>query len=227
MPDREPRAHGANDVMLVLGVAAVVLGMVMVSQGVRPAQPAAHRVPSAHAALMPTERALPVLDERLAADTFPRDRVPPMPRTTGSGAATAAAACTPRLDLDHDLRLVLLAMALQRRRTLHPTAHYVPPDKQDVPAKDRALAGVEESVARAEASPPAVGLPRGPGCCTRWNKPGDRYRALVSARLRLPVCVSHRSRVGLSSAPLFSTVAHGPEDHDRGTKMAASASRRH
>ena len=65
--------------MLVLGVAAVVLGMVMVSRGVLPVQPAAHLVPSAHAALMPAERAVPAPDERLAASTSPTDRVPPTP----------------------------------------------------------------------------------------------------------------------------------------------------
>jgi hypothetical protein len=156
--------HSANDLMLVLGVAAVVLGMVIVSQGVLPAQPAAHRVPSAHAALMPTERALPAPEERLTAYASPTTSVPPTraPRTASSGATGLVVACTPRLDLDHDLRLVLLAMALQRRRTLHPTAHFVPPDKQDIPAS--VLARTKGVVTRAEASPQATWGPNGPSC---------------------------------------------------------------
>jgi hypothetical protein len=168
MPDREPRADCANDVMLVLGVAAVVLGTVMVSQGDLPAQPAAHRVPSAHATLMPTERTLPAPEERLAANMSPTTTVPSTrtARTTSSGATGPVVACTPRLDLDHDLRLVLAAMALHKRRIPRerPAGHYGTPYTQDVPAKDRALAGVEESVARIEALPRATRRPNGPGC---------------------------------------------------------------
>jgi hypothetical protein len=156
--------HRVSDLLLVVGIAAVVLGTVMVSRGVLPSQPAAHLVPNEHAAPIPTDSAVPALDERLAADMSPSDRVPPTPGTTGSSAIRVAAACIPRLDLDHDLRLVLAAMALQRRRTLHAIAQVVPPDQQDVPAKDRALARAPEAVAPAEASLPAVELPRGPGC---------------------------------------------------------------
>jgi hypothetical protein len=154
--------HRVSDLLLVVGIAAVVFGMVLVSQGVPPFQSAAHLVPNA--APIPTDSAVPALDERLAADMSPSDRVPPTPGTTGSSAIRVAAACIPRLDLDHDLRLVLAAMALQRRRTLHAIAQVVPPDQQDVPAKDRALARAPEAVAPAEASLPAVELPRGPGC---------------------------------------------------------------
>jgi hypothetical protein len=156
--------QGANDLLLVVGVAAAVLGAVVVNQGALPSQSAAHRVPSAHAALLPAESAFPGPDERLAADISLTARVSstPVTRSTSSGATRVVAACAPHLDLDHDLRLVLAAMALQRRRTLHATANFVPADKQDVPARVRALA--RASVAHAEASPPAALAPHGPGC---------------------------------------------------------------
>ena len=151
--------------MLVLGVAAVALGMVMVSRGVLPSQSAAHSVPPTHAVPSWVERLVPASDARPAATMPDAARVPTTSaQTASSGATTGAAACTPRLDLDHDLRLVILAMARQRRRTLHPTAHFVPSDKQDVPAKYRVLAGIEETVTRAEASPQATWGPTGPSC---------------------------------------------------------------
>jgi hypothetical protein len=156
--------QGANDLLLVVGVAAVVLGVVMVSQGALPSQSAAPRVPRAHAALLSAQRAVPAPDERLATHTSLTTRIPPAPatRTASNGATRVVAACAPHLDLDHDLRLVLAAMALQRRRTLHATANFVPSDKQDVPASVRVLA--RASVAHAEASPPAARAPHGPGC---------------------------------------------------------------
>ena len=132
-----------------------------VSQGALPSQSAAHRIPSAHAALLSDERAVPGADERLAADTSLTARVSPT-RTAISGATRVVAACLPLTDLDHELRLVLAAMALQRRRALHATANFVLPDKQDVPASVRALA--RASVTHAEASPPAARAPHGPGC---------------------------------------------------------------
>jgi hypothetical protein len=155
---------GAHDLLLVVSVAAVVLGVVMVSQGVLPAQLAAHVAPSTRAWSGLTERLVRAQDERPVATKPSADRVPPTPapRTAISGAITDAAACPPRLDLDHDLRLVLAAMALQRRRTLHATANFVPPDKQDVPASVRALATA--SVAHAEEPPPAYRRPNGSGC---------------------------------------------------------------
>ena len=158
--------HRVSDLLLVLGVAAVVLGAVMVSQGVLPSQSPLHRVPPPYAVLGLVERLVPTPDTNPGTVMSPAAWVPASPatQTASSGATTAAVVCPPRLDLDHDLRLVLAAMALQRRRTLHATAHVVPPDQQDVPAKDRALARAKEAVARAEASPPAIGLPRGPGC---------------------------------------------------------------
>jgi hypothetical protein len=159
---------GVNDLMLVLGMAAVVLGVVMVSQGVLPSRSAAQLVPRAHATLMPAERGGPAPLERLAAGTSPTDRVSPTHalRTASRGASTGPATCFPRgvttcpphfveLDLDHDLRLTLAAMALQGRHFAREWP--VAPDKQDVPAKDRVLARAEgSSVTRAEASPQAT-----------------------------------------------------------------------
>jgi hypothetical protein len=158
--------HRVSDLLLVLGMTAVVLGAVLVSQGVPPLQSALHRVPLPYAVPSLVERQVFAPNANPGTVMSPAARVPATPatQTASSGATMTAAVCTPRLDLDHDLRLVLAAMARQRRRTLHATAHVVPPDQQDVPAKDRALARAKEAVARAEASPPAVGLPRGPGC---------------------------------------------------------------
>lgn len=166
MPSREPRAHGASDLMLVFGVATVALGVVMVSRGLLPYPPAAHLVPPTRAALGRVERLMPASDELPVTTMPPADRVAATPetRTVSSSATRVVTACPALLDLDHDLRLVLLAMARQRRRTLHPTARVVPPDKQHVPARDRALARAQEAVAPAEASPPVVELPRGPVC---------------------------------------------------------------
>jgi hypothetical protein len=45
-------------------------------------------------------------------------------------------------------------MALQRRRTLHPTANFVRPDKQDIPASALILA--KGSLATPEPSPSAA-----------------------------------------------------------------------
>jgi hypothetical protein len=136
MPDRHPPSSRAHDSVLVFGIAAVVLGVVMVSRGGLPAPSSAHRVSPTHAAQGRVERLVPAQDARPVAIAPPAERVPTAaaPRTASCGTTTHTWACAPRHDLDHDLRLVLAAMALQQRRTLHPTAHFVRPDKQDIPA---------------------------------------------------------------------------------------------
>jgi hypothetical protein len=168
MPVREPRAHGASDLMLVLAIAALVLVVVLVSRCALPSQSAAYLVLPTHTALSRVEKLVPAPDARAVATMAPAHRVPatPAPRTAISSRAAVVAACPPRLDLEHDLRLVLAAMALHKRRIPRerPAGYYGTPYTQDVPAKDRALAGVEESVARAEASPWAARRPHGPGC---------------------------------------------------------------
>jgi hypothetical protein len=130
---RAPTPNTTHDRLLVFGVAAAVLGVVMVSQGVQLAQSAAHLVPRPHAALMPVERPLPTQDERLAATASPTDRVPPTPaaRTAIRGATTLVAACPPHFVFDHDPRLVLAAMAVQGRCT--PRQWLAAPNKRDVP----------------------------------------------------------------------------------------------
>ena len=163
MAHSEPPPNAAHDLLLVLGVAALGLGAVMVSQGVLPSQSAAHSVPPPYAALGRVERLVPASDAGPVVTTPPAARVPTMfALTTSSGATRVVAACPAHLGQDHDLRLVLLTMARQRRRTLHPTAHFVPPDKQDIPASVLAL--VKGSSTHAEATPPAARLPTGPGC---------------------------------------------------------------
>jgi hypothetical protein len=166
MPHRSPAANGTHDRLLVSGAAAVVLGVVLVGQGVLPSQSAAHRVLSAHATLLSAEHAGPAPDERLVAETSPATSVPQTPTlwSASSGRKTAAAACAPHLDLDHDLRLMLVTMALQGQHHTrgYPAAHFHPPSKGDVPASVLILA--ERSVTHAEASPPAARHPMDLNC---------------------------------------------------------------
>src|SRR5215218_2130052 len=68
MPDREPRAHGASDLMLVLGIAAVALGVGMMNRGMLPSQSAVHLVPPTHAAPDQVERLAPAPDPHSVAD---------------------------------------------------------------------------------------------------------------------------------------------------------------
>jgi hypothetical protein len=166
MPHCSPAADGTHDRVLVFGVAAVVLGLVLVSQGVLPSQSATHRVLSAHAALLPAERAGPAPDVRLVAETSPATSVPLTPALwrASSGVTRLVAACAPHLDRVHDLRLMLAALALQERRRArgYPAGLFRLPSKGDVPASVLILA--EISVARAEASPPSPRHPMDPNC---------------------------------------------------------------
>jgi hypothetical protein len=148
--------HRVSDLLLVLGVAAVVLGVVMVSQGLSPLPSLLHRVPPLYSVPGLVERPEPAPDVYPGALLSPAGRVPATPtiKTAGSGPNSVVAACPRRLDLDHDWRLVLLAMARQRRRTLHPTAKYIPPDKHDIPAS--VLAHTKGAGTPAEASPSAT-----------------------------------------------------------------------
>ena len=171
-PETPPQA--AHDLLLVLGVAALALGFLLVSQGLL-ANPPAHKVQRERAALLPAESAVLAPGERLAAITSPRDSVPPMPGTSTAisdaslGVATCfphgVVACPPRLDLDHDLRLVLTAMALHKRRIPgeRPAGYYGTPANQDVPAKVRALAGAATSVAHVDIPPPSARRLNAPG----------------------------------------------------------------
>ena len=186
--------HSASDLLLVLGVAAVVLGVVMMSRGVLPSPSAAHLVPPPHAVPGLVERRAPAPDEHSVAMMSPVDRVPATPRAATSSATGVIAVCPPRLDLDHDLRLVLAAMALQRRRTLHATSVVALPDTQEIPAKDRALARAKEAVARGEATPPAAGLSRGPGC-----SPGRCSSALSGASVQFAQCPFPFERAAVES----------------------------
>ena len=69
LPNREPTGHGSTELVLVLGVAAFVLGVGMVSQGVVLAQPPAHLLPTTHAALGGVEPLVPAGDDRPVAVT--------------------------------------------------------------------------------------------------------------------------------------------------------------
>ena len=173
MADNEPTPNATHDRVLVFGVAAAVLGVVMMSQGTLLAQPPTDVVRREHAALMPAERTAPAPAERLIADTAPRDRVTSMPGavTASSGVTTPVADCPPPFGFDHDPRLVLSAMGLQRRAlTLE---RPVAPNKQDVPMQDPALAGAVVPMARAEASPQLIRRPIGGGDALRLRPSRD------------------------------------------------------
>ena len=152
--------NAAHDRLLVVGVATLVLGLVLVRQAVPLAEPAVHLVPSDQTTLMPTERAAPAPMVRLATNASPPDSVPPPPttRTAHSGATGLLGPCPLPFDLDHDLGQDLAAMAQQGRRINRerPVEHNGAPDTPDVPAKDRALAGVEKMFLGGEASPAAA-----------------------------------------------------------------------
>ena len=166
MPHRISAADGTHDRLLVFGAAAVVLGVALVGQGVLPSQSAAHQVLRAHATLLSAERGGPAPDERLVAETSPATSVPLTPALLSAsiGVTQLVAACAPRLDLDHDLRLMLVTIGLQTRRyaRAYPAAHFRPPRKGNVPASVLILA--ERSVAHAGASPPAPQHPMDPNC---------------------------------------------------------------
>ncbi len=162
-------SHTAHHRLLVFGVAAIVLGVAMVSQGVLASQPAARLLPGEHAALTRAARPLPVQDEQLAATTSSTDRIPATRagRIASIDATPWVVACLPHFNLDHDPRLVLSAMALQGRRFVLERAvgSYGTAGKQYVPTNDSALARAAESVwlVRAETSPPAASRPVAPG----------------------------------------------------------------
>jgi hypothetical protein len=120
MPNRETTAHCASDLWLILGVAAFMLGVAMVSQVVLLSQPPTHLVPITHAAPGQVEKLLPVRDEDPLATTPPADLVAPthVISATSSGRTRVVAECAPRLALtaqNCDLRLVLMDLALLQR----------------------------------------------------------------------------------------------------------------
>ena len=212
--------HGPNDLMLVLGVAAVVLGVVMVSQGVLLSQPAAQLVPRAHAALMPAERGGSAPDERLAAGTSRTDRVSPTHalRTGSRGASTGPATCFPRsvttcpphfeLDLDHDLRLTLAAMALQGRR--YPREWPVAPDKAGCPGKRPCARRCRGIIVR-----PCKRIAAGHLACKgSWllNR-GCRSSGRHHASLQLPCAPAHRFQSGLMLCRSAQIDAERPWQH--------------
>jgi hypothetical protein len=115
---RAPPANATHDLLLVFGVAAAVLGVVLVCNGMPLAEPRAHGVPRAHAVLTPVERDGAALGARLAAPTSPPDHAPATPATriARSGATGLLSLCGPLFDLGNDLGQDLAAMAQQGRR---------------------------------------------------------------------------------------------------------------
>jgi hypothetical protein len=117
MAHREP-SPAAHDRLLVISVAGLMLGVVLVCNGMPLAEPRAHGVPRAPAMLTPAERDGAALGARLAAPTSPPDHAPATPATriARSGATGLLSLCGPLFDLVHDLGQDLAAMAQQGRR---------------------------------------------------------------------------------------------------------------
>jgi len=154
---REPPGHGAYDLLLVLGVAAFVLGVGMVSQGVLLSLSPAGLVFTTQSGPVEVESLMPAQGEHPVATMPSANLVPPAPGlpTTRSDGPGGVAVCTPRRALECDLRLGLMVMALQQRGLF--LERPVVPNAQDVPRKYSVLARVAESP---HATPP----PTDPGC---------------------------------------------------------------
>jgi hypothetical protein len=153
---REPPGHGAYD-LLVLGVAAFVLGVAMVSQGVLLSLSPADLVLTTQSGPGEGESLMPAQGEHPVATMPSANLVPPTPGlpTTRSDGPGGVAVCTPRRALECDLRLGLMEMALQQRGLF--LERPVVSNAQDVPRKYCVLARVAESP---HATPP----PTDPGC---------------------------------------------------------------
>jgi hypothetical protein len=108
---------GTHDFLLVFGVAAVVLGVVMLSQGVPPSPVMARPVPGGSASPMPADAPLAAADDYLAGDrSQPVGVTPkPVPFPDNSGDGACAEVCLSRYDPRRDLRLALADMMLQQR----------------------------------------------------------------------------------------------------------------
>jgi hypothetical protein len=148
MPHRSPAVDGTHDFLLVL-----VLGVVMLSQGVPPSPVMARPVLGRSSSPMPAEPSLAAANDHLTGDrSQPVGVTPkpvPFPDTSGDGAC--AEACLSQYDPRRDLRVALTDMMLQQRGFAgYPAAHFDPPSKGDVPASVLILA--ERSTARARPS---------------------------------------------------------------------------
>lgn len=145
--NRESTAQGTNDLVLILSVAAFVLGVAMVSQGVLLSQTEAHLRQTTPPALGRVERLVPTRGEHRVA----------MPVTSAAsrGGTSSVAVCTARRALECDLRLGLMEMALQQQGFFLdlPDASY----EQHAPWKYRALASAETAVT--PAAPPSLATP--------------------------------------------------------------------
>src|SRR5262245_2660558 len=95
MLNREPTRRGANEFVLVLGVAAFMFGMALVTRGVLLSPPAAHLVRISHAALGQVERRAPAQDESPVAMTPQTDPVPLTLATSPASSGTQAIAVCP------------------------------------------------------------------------------------------------------------------------------------
>lgn len=126
MPDGNATSRGANELLLVLGVAATVLGVALLSQGALAFQDTAHPAPPTHATVDRTGRLVPTLDERPSANTAREDGVSPTPmiQTVVGGATPFVGTGSSWHNPERDPRVVLMNMARQRRiAPERPAAH--------------------------------------------------------------------------------------------------------
>lgn len=117
MPNPIPAMDGTHDFLVVFGVAAAVLGFVLVSSGVPPSPLMARPVLGRSASPMPAEPSLAAADGHPAGDRLQQVEVTriPMPSPDNRGDGAFADASTSQYDPRHDLRLALADMMLQQR----------------------------------------------------------------------------------------------------------------
>jgi hypothetical protein len=117
VPNPSPAMDSTHDFLLVFGVAAVVLGVVMVNQGVPPSPVMARPVPSRSAWPVPADPWLAPADAHLTGHRSQPEGVTPkpMPFPENNGDVACADACVSRYDPRRDLRLALTDMMLQQR----------------------------------------------------------------------------------------------------------------
>jgi hypothetical protein len=147
LPNRNLTGHGANDLLLVLGAAAFMLGVRLVGASMLLSQPAILLVPTPHTAQGQVASVVTAREERSVATTPLADRASstPLSSIVSRLETGVVAACLPRLALTCDLRLGLMQMALLQRGFSLGRQHA--PSSQEVPAKYRALACADASAA--------------------------------------------------------------------------------
>jgi hypothetical protein len=106
---RSPPTPGAHDLLLVVGAAALLLGVTLVSLGGLPAESSSLSGLGEHTAPLPAASPAPAAEHRLLDATSREEEQMATPEacTAGSTSGTFVVACTGRNDPDQDPRLFL------------------------------------------------------------------------------------------------------------------------